>query len=142
MPGVATAITAITTAFTSSAVGSFLTGNIFGRLLTSVAVSALRAALTRNRSSGTERAPGIRTTQTQTGGINPAAFCIGSYATEGTLVCPPMSHGQSGDIPNVFLTYVVDKVAEALGVDASEVAAITTKTAERFFRLPAADIGG
>ncbi|MEL7167356.1 MAG: phage tail protein [Pseudomonadota bacterium] len=105
---VLTAINSIALAFSTGTVGQFLTGTVFGRLLANVAVSALRSALLRNRSSGAQRQPGIRTSQTQTGGINPANFCIGTYATEGTLVCPPMSHGSSGNIPNAFLTYVVE----------------------------------
>ena len=109
MPAVGAAVSLLTSGFfTSTSIFGVATGGLFGRLLASVASSALRAALARNQGSESARDPGIRTSQTQTGGINPASFVLGTYATEGTLVCPPMSHGSSGHTPNAFLTYIVD----------------------------------
>lgn len=90
------------------AVGTFLTTSTFGRLLTTVALSALRAALTRQKGGSAGPQPGIRTAQTQTGGTNPASFILGKYATEGTLAAPTMSHGTVGGVPNAYLTYVIE----------------------------------
>lgn len=90
-----------TTVGAAFAAGGFFT-TFLGRLLLSVALSALQAALMPK-----PRAPGIKTKVTQTGGTNPAAFPLLKYATSGTHVCPPMSHGRSGDTPNAFLTYVI-----------------------------------
>lgn len=84
-------------------VAGFLTTTVVGKLLTSVALSALARALTPR-----PREPGIRTTSTQTGGTTPESFILGRYATEGQLVCPPMSHGSSGKTPNAYLTYVIE----------------------------------
>ncbi|MCI2214171.1 phage tail protein, partial [Pseudosulfitobacter pseudonitzschiae] len=108
MPFVGAAITAISgfvAGFAATQLGTFLTTNIFGRLLTSVALSALKAALVGKPKS---RQAGIRTQQTQTGGITPASFVLGKYATEGQFVCPPMSHGYAGKTPNAYLTYVIE----------------------------------
>ncbi|MBW4708615.1 phage tail protein [Roseobacter sp. YSTF-M11] len=94
--------------FAVGGIGSFLTTTFVGRLLTTVAFSALRAALTRKSGGSAGPQPGIRTAQTQTGGTNPASFILGTYATEGTLACPPMSHGTAGGVPNAYLTYVIE----------------------------------
>lgn len=84
-----------------TSVASFFTTSIIGRLLTSVAFSALKAYVAKKNRPNPG---GIRTTRTQTGGTTPASFILGKgYATEGQLVCPPMSHGPS----NRYLTYVV-----------------------------------
>ncbi len=90
----------------ATTVGSFFATNIFtqflGRILLSVALSALQRALMPK-----PREPGIKTKVTQTGGTNPQAFPLLKYATAGTHVCPPMSHGSAGKTPNAFLTYVI-----------------------------------
>lgn len=90
----------------ATTVGAFFAANQFtmflGRILLSIAVSALQAALI-----GKPREPGIKTKVTQTGGTNPAAFPLLTYATAGTHMCPPMSHGSLGKTPNAFLTYVI-----------------------------------
>ncbi|GIT85398.1 phage tail protein [Roseobacter sp. OBYS 0001] len=79
------------------------------QLLTTVALSALRAALMRTpKAGGRSRSPGIRTSQTQTGGTNPASFIMGVYATEGTLAAPMMSSGTGTNVPNAYLTYVIE----------------------------------
>lgn len=107
MPAIGAAISAAAAAFSASAVGTFLTTNIFGQILTTLALSALRVALTR-KPSGKFTEPGIRTSQTQTGGTNPASFIMGVYATEGALVAPTMSRGTASKVPNAYLTYVVE----------------------------------
>lgn len=50
--------------------------------------------------------PGIITEYTHDGALNPLSFILGTYATAGTSICPPMSHGTSGDIPNAYRTFV------------------------------------
>jgi hypothetical protein len=102
MPGIGTAIAGVLTAFKASAIGAFLTGTVAGRLLTTVALSALQAAL-----APKPRPPGIVTDVTAQGGTNPMGFILGRYATAGSSVCPPMSHGQAGKTPNAYLTYVI-----------------------------------
>ena len=102
MPFLATAISGLVTAFQASAIGAFLTTGI-GRLLASVALSALQVAL-----QPKPRVPGITTEVTQNGGTNPAAFVLGRYATAGAHICPPMTHGTVGKTPNAYLTYVID----------------------------------
>ncbi|WP_375227493.1 phage tail protein [Roseobacter sp. S98] len=108
MSTVVKAVGAIAAGLATGGVGTFLTTTLFGRILTTVAFSVLRAALTRTDRPGTTRAPGIRTAQTQTGGTNPASFILGTYATEGSLAAPMMSHGTVGGVPNAYLTYVIE----------------------------------
>jgi hypothetical protein len=86
-------------------VASWVSTSLVGKLLSSVALSALSAALA---PKPTGRPPGIRTDHTMTGGTTPASFVLGRYATEGQLVAPPMSQGKSGETPNAFLTYVIE----------------------------------
>jgi len=107
---VAAFIAGAVTTFKGSAFFAFLTTNAFGKLLTSMALSALAQAL-----APRPRPPGIQTDVTQTGGTNPQSFILGRYATSGFAVCPPMSHGQSGKTRNAFLTYVID-VGDVPGV--------------------------
>ena len=84
-------------------VKSFLTTTFAGRMLSTVAFSALSAAL---RTKPTP--PGIRSQRTSTGGTTPASFVLGWFASGGQEVCPPMSHGQSGKTPNAYQSYVVE----------------------------------
>jgi hypothetical protein len=103
MPAVGAAIAAIATSVTAAfAAGGFFT-TFFGRLLIVVALSALQRAMRPDA----PREPGIKTKVTQTGGVNPQAFPLLRYATAGTLVAPPMSHGTVGNTPNAYLTYVI-----------------------------------
>jgi hypothetical protein len=88
-------------AFGATALGTFVT-SFTGRLLLTVAVSALQRA-----TAAKPKVPGITTETTATGGTNPAGFLLGSYATAGDGVCPPMSHGEAGGTPNAYLTYVI-----------------------------------
>ena len=85
----------------ATALGGFLT-TFTGRLLTSVALSALGGAL-----ASKPKTPGITTENTATGGANPLGFILGVSATAGDAVCPPMSHGSAGKTPNAYLTYVI-----------------------------------
>lgn len=89
-----------------ASVANFFTATLGGRLLASVALSALSVAL---QDHPTSRLGGIRTQHTQTGGTNPASFVIGErYATDGQLMAPPMSHGEGFGYHNLYLTYVVE----------------------------------
>ena len=105
MPPVGAAISAAFSAFAATSVGTFLTTTIVGRLLVSVGASLLLQALTPKPKISD---PGIRTSTTQTGGQTSEAFILGTYATGGTLIAPPMSHGRVGDTPNAYLTYVIE----------------------------------
>lgn len=91
-----------------AAIGAFFTSGtivaqVVGRILVSVAASALMQAL-----APKPRPPGIRTEVTQNGGTNPCAFVLMTYATAGQRVCPPMSHGSVGKTPNAYLTEVIE----------------------------------
>ncbi len=74
-------------------------GTILGRVLVSVAVSALQMAL-----APRPKKPGIRTETTLSGEAQPLTFILGRHATGGYSVAPPMSHGSSRG----RLTYVID----------------------------------
>lgn len=103
MPQVALAIGG---AFGGGAFAMFV-GQSVVQLLTSVALGALYSQLSNN--SQTRNLPaGIRTAVTQNGGVNPTSFILGTYATAGYMVCPPMSQGPAGGTPNLYLTYVVE----------------------------------
>lgn len=82
---------------------SWLATSVVGKLLTSVALSALSSAL-----APRPRPPGIKTSQTQTGGTNPCQFVLGKYATGGYASAPAMSHGKTGKTENAYLTYVLE----------------------------------
>ena len=131
MPQIAAAITAAATAFGATTAGSFLTTTILGKLLTSVALSALSLAL-----APRPRAPGIKTSQTQTGGTNPCQFILGRYATAGSAAAPAMSHGTAGKTPNAYLTYVLEvsdapvTALDGLIIDGTKVTIGTTPHAD------------
>ena len=103
MPFLAPAIAAISASL--APVVAFLTTNFVGRLLVSVAASALMQALASKTSA---QGSGISTTVTQTGGVNPGSFVLGRYATAGTHVCPPMSFNSASGSPLHYLTYVIE----------------------------------
>ena len=102
MPALVSGITAVLTAFKATAIGTWLTGTFTGRLLASVALSALQAALVPKPSDA-----GFSGQYTATGGTNPCSFIVGFAATAGQEICPPMTHGKSGKTPNAYLTYVI-----------------------------------
>jgi hypothetical protein len=112
MPFIATAITGALTAFTGTAVGTFLTTTFTGRLLASVAISALQVALAPKPSD-----PGITTKNRAYGGTNPLAFPLGRIATAGDENCPPMTHGKN----NAYLTMVIE-LSDVAGVSLIRVA--------------------
>jgi len=105
MAVVATAFSAFAGKFAATALGKFLTNTIVGRLLSSVALSALKAALV---GKPKVEQSGLRKQQTSTGGITAASFVMGMYATGGQLLAPPMSHGEGNGVPNAYLTYVIE----------------------------------
>lgn len=91
-----------------SMIGSWLTGGsimatLAVNLMASTAVSALTAALNKPK----VRQPGIKGEYTTEGGTVAQSFMLGWYATNGHMVCPPMSHGKAGKTPNAYLTYVI-----------------------------------
>jgi hypothetical protein len=102
MPAAIGAIGGLVTAFKGTALFKFIGSKFIGRLLASVALSALQTALQPRPPT-----PGITTQITATGGTNPCGFVLGQYATAGDAVCPPMTHGTAGRTPNAYLTYVV-----------------------------------
>lgn len=103
MPQIGVAIAGLVGAFQASAVGTFLTTTIAGRLLTTVAMTALSQAL-----APKPKVPGIKTSSTAGGGVNPLSFIVGTYATAGVAACPAMSHGKVAKTPNAYLTYVIE----------------------------------
>ncbi|PTW48340.1 hypothetical protein [Rhodovulum kholense] len=98
MPQAGLAIAGAWSAFTASAVGSFLLTNTLGRLLVTVAVSALmRATMTKPKD------PGISAKVTQAGADNPLNIPLGTYVPDGTRIAPPMTWGGS----NQYATFVI-----------------------------------
>lgn len=79
---------------------------LIGRLLLSVAVSAISTAVQKKMAKPAQQ--GIKTEYTTDGGDKPMTFVLGWYATDGHMVCPPMSHGKFDEWSNAYLTYVVD----------------------------------
>lgn len=104
MPAAVPAIAGLAAAFKASAVGAFLATS-FGRLLVTVAVSALQSALF---APPKPKKPGLRTDQTLTGGVNPQSFILGTYATSGNAASPAVSHSKPGKKNNAFLNYILD----------------------------------
>jgi hypothetical protein len=93
---------AIIAGIVSTISASPLLTSIF-KIVGSVVLSKLSERLRPKR-----RQPGISTEVTGTGALNPCSFPLGRYATAGVHVCPPMSHGTVGGIPNLNLQYVVE----------------------------------
>ena len=87
-------------------VGSSAAGALVGRLLLTTAVSAISTAVQKQLNKPSQ--PGIKTEYTTDGGDKPMTFVLGWYATDGHMVCPPMSHGKFDDWSNAYLTYVID----------------------------------
>ena len=83
-------------AWLSASLGSttaFLTSTFAGRLLVSVATSALLSAMT---AQPTAPSPGLTTQFAQTGADNPLSFPLGTTGTTGTRLCPWLSHAKAG----------------------------------------------
>lgn len=98
MAQVGAAISAVAGAiFGSETVG------IVGRLLASVALSAL------GRAMADEPQPmGLSVQQTVAGGDEPAEFILGEYATGGVATHEARSHDIAGKTPNEMLNYVIE----------------------------------
>jgi Putative phage tail protein len=107
------AITAVQAFAATSAVAAFVV-----RIGVSLALSAVASVL-RGKPAAARR-PGIKTEFTTTGSDNPQSFILGRYATGGNMATPPYSHPNSGNVPNKYLTYVVD-VSDVPGVTLSRV---------------------
>ena len=86
--------------------GSSILAGVVGNLLMSTALSALSTAMQR-RQAAKQRQPGIKTDYTTEGGAQPQSFLLGWYATDGHMVCPPITRGRRKKTPNAFLTYVI-----------------------------------
>ncbi len=95
---VVTFIAGIVSAISSFAASSWLAGAIV-RIGVGLGLSALSRALLPQQS----RPGGLQTSVTLSGATTPQGFILGRYATSGSLVCPPMTHGAS----NEYLTYVI-----------------------------------
>ena len=91
-------IAGIVSAISSFAASSWLAGAIV-RIGVGLGLSALSRALLPQQS----RPGGLQTSVTLSGAITPHGFILGRYATSGSLVCPPMTHGASDE----YLTYVI-----------------------------------
>lgn len=89
------------------------------RLAISLAVTVVQSLLTKNQQKPLPS--GIRTNFTQTGGTNPTSFILGTYATAGARICPPMSHGTAGQTPNAYLNYVIS-LSDVRGMSLNRVA--------------------
>ncbi len=116
---ISSAIALLASTFAASSIGTFLTTTMVGRLLTSVAISALKMALAPKAKSG--QSAGIQTNITQTGADQPVSWVMGKYATAGVFACPPMTHGKVKKTPNAYLTYVVN-LSDIPGMTLSRVA--------------------
>ncbi len=95
---VLTFITGLVSAISSFAASSWLAGAIV-RIGVGLGLSALSRALLPQQS----RPSGLQTSVTLNGASTPQSFILGRYATSGSLVCPPMTHGAS----NEYLTHVI-----------------------------------
>lgn len=96
------AVAAVVTTAWATAGGTALVS----RLLLTAAVSAISTALQKKMAKPVQQ--GIKTEYTTDGGDKPMTFVLGWYATDGHMVCPPMSHGRFDEWSNAYLTYVID----------------------------------
>lgn len=76
-----------------------------GNLTISVASTVLQRALA---SQPDVPVYGIKTSVTTSGENAPQSLILGTYATAGNMVAPPMTKGKVGSHPNGYLTYVMD----------------------------------
>ncbi|ADO42382.1 conserved hypothetical protein [Ketogulonicigenium vulgare Y25] len=84
---------------------TWATTTVTGKLMSSVALTALGQVLAGKQSAGASS--GIKNEVTLTGGTVSQGFILGRYATGGSHVCPPMTHGRAGGAQNAYLTYVI-----------------------------------
>lgn len=88
---------------------SFVVGAVKASAVVKLALSvALNVATSMIQKAMTKKPvpPGIKIERTLTGGTNSRTILMGLYATAGSQVCPPMSHGQDGKTPLAYLTFV------------------------------------
>ena len=81
--------------------GASLATTIFGRLIASVALSALSRAL-----APRPKLPGLRNQQPMTGEAAPASFILGQYATTGHKFAPAMAQGNHNKWKQAWLSEV------------------------------------
>lgn len=77
------------------------------RIVSGLALNAIGAAIQKRnarRAAANQRDPGLRTSVTLTGGLNPDGMITGDYATGGYLVAPPLEHGAN----NIYNSAVID----------------------------------
>lgn len=84
-----------------AAFGTTVLGSVLTRLVTTVAITALQAALT---DTPDQSGGGITISATVRGEQNPETIILGRTATAGQAICPPYSHGPS----HKYLTHVIE----------------------------------
>lgn len=103
LPGMAFAgpVGAAVMAFSGTSFGSFLI-----KTAVSIGLNYLASRLLKKKKPKQQQ-QGIRSGATTAGGTIPQSIIFGRYATGGTAVCPPMTHGRDGRLID-YLTYVID----------------------------------
>lgn len=71
------------------------------------AALSVASNIMRKKAQGDAQSAGIRTSRKLTGGVNSRTLMLGRYATAGSDICPPMSHGSTSKTPNIYLTQVI-----------------------------------
>lgn len=104
MPAVGAAIVAIGGSIGLTAAASMTVAIQLG---VSAAMSVASNIMRRRAMADSAQSAGIRTERKGTGGVNSRTLMLGRYATAGTDVCPPMSHGRTSKTPNIYLTQVI-----------------------------------
>lgn len=104
MPAVGAAIVAIGGSIGLTAAASMTVAIQLG---VSAAMSVASNIMRRRAMADSAQTAGIRTERKGTGGVNSRTLMLGRYATAGTDICPPMSHGRTSQTPNIYLTQVI-----------------------------------
>jgi hypothetical protein len=86
------------------AAGGFL--GFLARTALSVGISLLASVIGKKRPEE-QRAAGLITEVTTSGGVTPQKFIVGRYASAGQLIAPPATHGQINGTPRAFLVYPI-----------------------------------
>lgn len=84
-------------------VGATAVISTLGRVVLTLAVAAWQ----RNRLKKKMSDSGIETQFIGSGGTTPMTICLGTTATAGHLEAPQMTHPETSDPPNLYLTYVI-----------------------------------
>lgn len=106
-------VVAAVKAFSAFIAGNVIAGTIF-KVAVSIGITALARAAAK-KPGGNAALGGIVQNVTQTGGVNPASFIIGRYATNGSLVAPPMSRDTAGGNPFEWCDYVINLSDHPIG---------------------------